>query len=118
MATIDRPGYARAACPMPHPLVCEAIASRCLVTIWYGQGWRVVEPFVHGWTAEGFQGSSACTNTPATATRDSPQGWKSFYTDRIQVIEVLHDVRLICARTGTRHFPPSGLVTVCCHAGP
>jgi hypothetical protein len=119
MTTIDRPSQsagARVASLMPQQRVCEAVASRRLVGIWYDQGgWRLVEAFVHGWTAEGFEllGAFQCDGNSESGC---PTGWKTFFVDRIVAVEVLHDVRLIGAPT-TDYSPPTGLARVHCQAG-
>ena len=94
--------------------VCQAIQSRHLIALRYGDGWRLVEPGVHGHTADGREMLSAYQHRGASASNHST-GWKLFRVAVIDTLEVL-DVALLAPRRGVVHSPPTGLIVVHCTA--
>jgi len=66
--------------------LCEAIASRSLVTLVYDGGRRTVEPYIYGLNTRGHEVLSAYQVAGESASGEAG-GWKSFRLDRVMAVE-------------------------------
>ena len=88
-------------------LICRAIATGRLMAIDYGGGMRVLEPAVHGFSADGTELLTAYQRDGASGS-GCPSGWRTFTVNRMEVVEVL-DIPLMSARLSNYHRPAFSL---------
>jgi hypothetical protein len=94
----------------PRSLYCQAIRSGRLVCINYN-GWRVIEPLIHGFNAKG-EGQLFAFQHYGTTSSGRATGFKTFTIDSISAVEVL-DVPLLSALRDERCWPPRGMKVHC-----
>jgi len=68
-------------------IICKAIANRLMLRLYYGGGFRTVEPYVYGTSSAGNEVLSAF-QTQGHSQSGAAKGWKMFIVDEISQLSV------------------------------